>query len=112
MIRLFAAHLPEETRGPVIARELQERASAEGRFDFDRDGYAQHLRAIRACGYEVTLDAPIPGVSAVAVPVFDFTQEIQLAVTVIGPTPLCRGVNQTGRGMMGSERPRTSTIVG
>ncbi|MDO5643831.1 MAG: IclR family transcriptional regulator [Paracoccus sp. (in: a-proteobacteria)] len=86
--RLFAAFLPPEITAPLIARELDERISAEKGFRFDQDQYARKLADIRSQGFEITLDAPIPGVSAVTAPVFDFSGEIQLAVTVIGPTSL------------------------
>ncbi|MDO5606761.1 MAG: IclR family transcriptional regulator [Paracoccus sp. (in: a-proteobacteria)] len=86
--RLFAAFLPQEVTAPVIERELLERDNSEKGFRFDRAEYAHKLAEIRRQGFEITLDAPIPGVSAVTAPVFDFTGEIQLSVTVIGPTSL------------------------
>ena len=83
--RLFAAfHSPSVTE-PVIARELRDSATAHGPA-FDAARYRDEVAAIRARGYETTLDAPIPGVSAVTAPVFDYSGTIQLGVTVIGPT--------------------------
>jgi DNA-binding IclR family transcriptional regulator len=85
--RLFAAFLSPTLTEPVIAREIRETASAHGpRFDEAR--YRAEIATIRARGYETTLDAPIPGVSAVTAPVFDYSGTIQLAVTVVGPTAL------------------------
>ena len=83
--RLFAAfHSPALTE-PVIARELRESATGNSPA-FDEARYRAEVAAIRARGYETTLDAPIPGVSAVTAPVFDFSGTIQLAITVVGPT--------------------------
>lgn len=85
--RLFAAfHSPALTQ-PVIAGELRDNATGTAS-QFDAARYRAEVAAIRARGYETTLDAPIPGVSAVTAPVFDYSGTIQLAVTVIGPTPL------------------------
>lgn len=85
--RLFAAfHSPALTE-PVIAREIRENAIGAPQ-KFDEAQYRAAVEAIRIRGYETTLDLPIPGVSAVTAPVFDYSTAMQLAVTVIGPTPL------------------------
>ena len=84
--RLFAAYLPEAVTAPQMERELRERASSELRFAFDREGFGAALDHIRAQGYEITIDLPIPGISAVTAPIFDYTGEMKLSVTVIGPT--------------------------
>lgn len=85
--RLFAAFHSPAVIQPVIARELRDNATGTAP-QFDAARYRAEVAAIRARGYETTLDAPIPGVSAVTAPVFDYSGTIQLAVTVIGPTPL------------------------
>lgn len=41
---------------------------------------------IRARGIERSVDAPSPGISSLSVPVFDASQRMQLALTVIGPS--------------------------
>jgi len=85
--RLFAAfHSPALTQ-PVIAREIGENATGRSKH-FDEAQYRKDVNAVRQRGYEITLDQPIPGVSAVTAPVFDYSGTMQLAVTVIGPTPL------------------------
>lgn len=77
--RLFAACLPRATVQPLVAQELP---------DPDRQvAYWAEVARVAEAGFETTLDLPIPGVSAVAAPVFDHTGAMQLAVTVIGPTP-------------------------
>lgn len=85
--RLFVAFIQQSVSEPQIRRELNERASSEPRFAFDEDGFRADIERIRSQGFETTIDLPIPGVSAVAAPVFDYSGEIKLAVTVIGPTP-------------------------
>lgn len=86
--RLFAAfHTPALTE-PMIAREIREReTSADGQPRFDEAQYREQVAQIRARGFETTLDMPIPGVSAVTAPVFDYSGTMQLSVTMIGPTP-------------------------
>lgn len=84
--RLFVALLPAPMTDPLIRRELAEQASAKARFAFDETRFRADIARVREQGYETTLDLPIPGVSAVAAPVFDFSGEMKLAVTVIGPT--------------------------
>ncbi len=86
---LFAAFdTPERTR-PLIEEEFAEHARDPGRdIDTQRARYEERVKAIAGAGYSTTKDAPIPGVSAVAAPVFDHTGGMKLAVTVIGPTNL------------------------
>jgi DNA-binding IclR family transcriptional regulator len=78
--RLFAALMPRECVDPLLAEELPDPAS--------QAAFRAGLAAVAAQGHATTIDRPIPGVSAVAAPVFDFTGGMQLAVTVIGPTAL------------------------
>lgn len=84
--RLFVAYLPAPMTEPQIRAELAEQANADPRFAFDEAAYRAQVQRVRERGWETTTDLPIPGVSAVAAPVFDYTGEIKLAVTVIGPT--------------------------
>jgi DNA-binding IclR family transcriptional regulator len=84
---VFGAFLPRSVTGPVVAREL---ADADFRrrayFEVDEPAYDRAAARAREDGYAITRDMPIPGVSAVAAPVFDHTGQIQLVVTIIGPT--------------------------
>ncbi|WP_323021623.1 IclR family transcriptional regulator [Pararhodobacter sp.] len=84
--RLFVAFLPEAVTEPQIRAELAERASADPRFAFDEAAYRAQVARVRDRGWETTTDLPIPGVSAVCAPICDYTGEMKLAVTVIGPT--------------------------
>jgi len=86
---LFRAYLSPSLTEPVLAAELAASAGASsgaGAEPVDRDALRARLDRIAAQGYATTRDIPIPGVSAVAVPIFDHTATMRLAVTVIGPT--------------------------
>ena len=76
--RLFAAYLPRDNTEPLVRHELPDPAQ--------QATYWAEVANTAAQGYTTTRDLPIPGVSAVAAPVFDHTGGMQLAITVIGPT--------------------------
>lgn len=84
---VFGAFLPRSVTQPVVERELSDTEFLRRTY-FEVDGAAYEDAAARARrnGYATTRDMPIPGVSAVAAPVFDHSGKMQLAVTVIGPT--------------------------
>jgi len=71
--RLFAAHLPHDQ---VAA------AGEDGLADAD---FERELSLVRALGMSQAVDAAVPGISAVAAPVFTGSG-IALALTAIGPT--------------------------
>ena len=86
---VFAAFLPRSMTEPVIQRELQDEEFRRRAFyEVDEAAFRAAVEQARARGYATTRDMPIPGVSAVAAPVFDHTGQMQLAVTAIGPTGL------------------------
>jgi DNA-binding IclR family transcriptional regulator len=69
--------------------------------------FEAELAEIRACGVALSIDGTLPGVSAMAAPVFDVTGRIIMALTVIGPTVLfdthCNGsLARTLRGTAGA----------
>ena len=70
--RLFAAHLP---------RELLRATPGVGVID---KAFERELSAIRAAGFSQIADAAVPGVSGLAVPVFDSSGALVLALTAIG----------------------------
>ncbi len=85
--KVFAAYLPPSLIQPMIRQERSDRSLLErGPFGFEEGSYWEEVGAVREVGYAITRDLPIPGVSAVAAPVFDHTGKMQLAVTAIGPT--------------------------
>jgi DNA-binding IclR family transcriptional regulator len=77
---LFAAHLP---RAQVLAALRAEGASAAARMD---GALAAQLDEVRRDGLARATDVLLPGVSAMALPVFDARGTIVLALTAIGPT--------------------------
>ena len=86
--RLFAAFHPSDLTEPVIQSELAEiRTSQSAGYGTDEKAFRKQVRAVRKQGFETTLDIPIPGVSAIAAPVFDHAATMELAITLIGPTP-------------------------
>ncbi|WP_069300315.1 IclR family transcriptional regulator [Neptunicoccus sediminis] len=85
--RAFGAFLPDSMTSPVIKREMaDEDFRRRALFEVDEAAYQRAVADTRAAGYAITQDMPIPGVSAVAAPVFDHTGALQLCVTAIGPT--------------------------
>jgi DNA-binding IclR family transcriptional regulator len=85
--KVFAAFLPPKIVEPAIARELDnlnlmQRAGGP----VDAATLEAEVAAVRASGYAATIDTPIPGLTAISAPVFDFTNRIQLAVTLVGPS--------------------------
>ncbi|TKT78129.1 IclR family transcriptional regulator [Aquamicrobium sp. LC103] len=87
--RVFAAYLPANITQPMLRLERSDRTLLErGPFEFDEARYWQDVETVRQRGFETTRDLPIPGVSAVAAPVFDHTGKMQLVLTAIGPTSM------------------------
>jgi DNA-binding IclR family transcriptional regulator len=85
--KVFAAFLPASMTQPLIRRELDgEEVRRREIFEVDEADYRRAVTETGRRGYATTRDMPIPGVSAVAAPVFDHTGQMQLCVTAIGPT--------------------------
>lgn len=85
---MFAAWLPRKLIEPVIAAELQ--AVQKGWSDLGAlSGAAldREIAKVRRDGIAATTDLPVPGISALSAPVFNHSGHLQLAITVIGPTP-------------------------
>ncbi|HWK45408.1 MAG TPA: IclR family transcriptional regulator [Stellaceae bacterium] len=82
---LFAAFLPDAIVRPLVRAELKA-GGAERQIGLPTSMPALELTVadIRRLGYATTQGIPVPGVNAVSVPVFDYTGQLQFAVTVIG----------------------------
>lgn len=101
--RLFAAHLPRERVLAALAME----AGAEGRPPPRLDkAFETLLAAVREQGWASSRDGVVPGVSALAAPVFDDQGRIVLSLTAIGPSaavdldaqgPVARQLLEAGR---------------
>ncbi|MBL8340860.1 MAG: IclR family transcriptional regulator [Rubrivivax sp.] len=85
--RLFAAHLPRAQ----VAAALR----AEGEPTRIEPELATELERIRSAGFARVQGLALPGVSAMAAPVFDSSGSMVLALTVIGPSAQLEG--NTGR---------------
>ena len=80
--RLFAAWMPAAQVRPVLRTELRaDRGLRESATD-----WAAALQAIRADGLSGARDLLLPGISALAAPVFDGNGTLVLSLTTIGTT--------------------------
>jgi len=77
--RLFAALLPKAMVQPLL--KLEKRPP----------GFEATLLAVRDEGYSRVQDVLLPGISALAAPVFDGRGALALGLTAIGPTPIFDG---------------------
>ncbi len=75
--RLFAAHLPAALVQPVLQADP---AAAPAEADFQ-----QQVAVARSAGLAHAVDSALPGISALAAPVFDAAGQMVLSLTVIGP---------------------------
>ncbi|MBN3778653.1 IclR family transcriptional regulator [Burkholderia sp. Ac-20345] len=83
----FAAYLPPMTVRALVEIETKvARQAGTVHAKFEQSELDALLGEIREHGLARTLDAPIQGISAMSAPVFDYTGQIVLAVTAIGPT--------------------------
>ncbi len=76
--RIFAAHLPRSDVRIALGA-VGERATLDSAFE-------ALLAQVRADGMASTHDAVVPGVSALAAPVFDDKRRIALCLTALGPS--------------------------
>lgn len=81
--RVFAAFLPTAMVRKAIREERNE-SDATGRVGNGLVPGEEELAAIRRQGYATVVPPPVPGVNALAAPVFDHVGQIQLAMTLIG----------------------------
>jgi DNA-binding IclR family transcriptional regulator len=98
--RAFAAFLPQE----VVKAHLKSAERIQGCLEPPTNEPTEALLAevgrVRELGYATAVGSPIPGVNAIAAPVFDHTGQVQLVVTVIGLAPrvdVAPGSAQIGR---------------
>ncbi|HEX6957957.1 MAG TPA: IclR family transcriptional regulator [Ferrovibrio sp.] len=86
--KIFAAYLPPKLVEPVIQAELQ--AAQKGWNNsgaLSGEALTREIEKVRRDGIAATIDLPVPGISALAAPIFNHSGHLQLAITVIGPTP-------------------------
>jgi DNA-binding IclR family transcriptional regulator len=78
--RLFGALLPAEVVEARVAAELKRPLAAPP----TRDSLEREFALIRRAGFAVTRDAPIPGINALAAPVFGEGGSLACVVTLVG----------------------------
>jgi DNA-binding IclR family transcriptional regulator len=81
---LFCAYLPRATVLPLLAAEHGPGKRATG---FDAALQAQ-LGRVRDLGLAIAVDASVPGISAMAAPVFDVSDRLVMSLTAIGPSAI------------------------
>ena len=86
--RLFAALLPQALVLPLLRDENRVAGRRAAGFD---DALKAALADVRREGYSRVKDVLLPGISALAAPVFDGGGALVLSLTAIGPTPLFDG---------------------
>jgi DNA-binding IclR family transcriptional regulator len=87
--RLFAAYLPRDLVQAALAEEHARDAAlrSAGRAGATIDAaFRRQLDEVRRHGMSHTVDGAVPGVSALAAPVFDEAGRIVLSLTAIGPS--------------------------
>lgn len=77
--KLFAAHLPQDKVAAALAADGDANA-------LEDPAFVAELTQIRAHQLSVVRDQLVPGIAAVAVPVFDGLGRLALCLTAIGPT--------------------------
>jgi DNA-binding IclR family transcriptional regulator len=81
---LFCAYLPRAAVLPVLAAE-QDGAKRSASFD---TALQAQLARVRELGLAMAVDASVPGISAMAAPVFDVNDHIVMSLTAIGPSAI------------------------
>jgi DNA-binding IclR family transcriptional regulator len=82
--RVFAALLPREVVKAHLKAADRISALLEPTTNESTKEVLAQVERTRELGYATAVGSPIPGVNAIAAPVFDHTGQLQLAVTVIG----------------------------
>ncbi|ALE56967.1 IclR family transcriptional regulator [Paraburkholderia sp. RL17-368-BIF-A] len=83
--RLFGAYMPESLVQKALADESIRLSGATALKTTEKQDLFKEYRKIREEGMTRTSGHPLPGVNAIAAPVFLFTGSIALAITLVGP---------------------------
>lgn len=93
--RLFAAYLPQDAVLAALSEERDYELRTEDRTGLKAAAaplgidlaFAQLLEKVRSQGISSAVNMVVPGVSALAAPVFDESGKLVLSLTAIGPSP-------------------------
>ncbi|WP_144271859.1 IclR family transcriptional regulator [Paraburkholderia bannensis] len=83
--RLFGAYMPEQLVLKALAEEASRLSGATALKAADKQELFAQYQKIRDEGMTRTSGQPLPGVNAIAAPVFLFNGSIALAITLVGP---------------------------
>jgi DNA-binding IclR family transcriptional regulator len=87
----FAAYLPAKQIAAQLEAELAEGSHSQRvGGPAAREEFEHEVARVRQQGYAVAKGSPIPGINGIAAPVFDHSAQMQLVVTLIGPTARVR----------------------
>jgi DNA-binding IclR family transcriptional regulator len=84
--KVFASFLPEGLAEKAIRAELERPAGGQRPSTVSLATMQDEIAEVRQRGFATTEGRPIPGISALSAPVFDHTSQIQLAITLMGPS--------------------------
>lgn len=77
----------DDSRVSTLAQEELTQASSERRAKLDQaDPIGSIQREVRSAGMAIVRDTNLQGISAIAVPIFDFTERARAILTVLGTT--------------------------
>ncbi|MBA1158832.1 IclR family transcriptional regulator [Microvirga mediterraneensis] len=85
--KVFAAFMPPKIVEAQLAEELRKGARIQGvGAPTSRKELEAEVATARRLGYATTESKPVTGINGIAAPVFDYSGQMQLAITLIGPT--------------------------
>ncbi|MGO4526098.1 IclR family transcriptional regulator [Microvirga sp. 2MCAF35] len=85
--KVFAAFMPPKIIEAQLAEELRKGARIQGvGASTSRKELEAEVATARRLGYATTESKPVTGINGIAAPVFDYSGQMQLAITLIGPT--------------------------
>lgn len=84
--KVFAAFMPPKVIATQLNEELRKGARIQGiGTATSRKELEAEVATARSFGYAPTEGRPVTGINAIAAPVFDYSGQMQLAITIIGP---------------------------
>jgi IclR family transcriptional regulator, acetate operon repressor len=81
--KVLLAHLPAPVVDRVLAGPME---SATPRTVVDPEALRREFEEIAARGYAISVEGRVPGIAAIAVPVFDHRSGVAAALSISGPT--------------------------
>mgnify|MGYP006290110533 CR=1 FL=1 len=82
--KVFASYMPESLVWPYVRKEVDRVSIKDTIKTKALNAFRKEISQIKNIGYAIAMGNPIPGIHAISCPVFDHTDRMKLAVTVIG----------------------------